>query len=422
MKNTLCILALAVGQAPQDDAASPITHGPMLGTLTPTSVRVWARALEAGELWIELSTEAHPDTRVVNAQAASANDLCVTWTLEGLKPGSAYRYQVRSGERDRPGPSTESFAFETPAKDAETVRLAFASCADDRRFPNQPVWTRMREAGAEAVVMLGDMPYIDSTDPKVQRERYRAFYSVPELKSLMPHLPVYATWDDHDFGRNDTNGLLPEKEGARDTFGLYHANPSLGEGGEGVYTSFRAGPVEVFLLDTRWFAATEPSFVDADKPTLLGSQQWAWLKERLAASTATFKILASGMIWNGATRPFKTDHWAHYPHERAALFAYLGENKIEGVVLVGGDIHRSRAVRHATRDVVGYDLVELISSPLANFVIEAANAPHPGLLKDMGVDQSFLLIDASADPPRLTARFQDKDGKTLYELDVFGGD
>ena len=65
-------------------------------------------------------------------------------------------------------------------------------------------------------------------------------------------------------------------------------------------------------------------------------------------------------------------------------------------------------------------LVELITSPLANSVIEAANAPHPGLLKDMGAPQSFLLLtaDTSAEPATLTARFVDEQGATLYELEL----
>ena len=59
------------------------------------------------------------------------------------------------------------------------------------------------------------------------------------------------------------------------------------------------------------------------------------------------------MIWNGAVRPNKPDHWEAYAHERDALFRFLGENDIEGVVLVGGDIHRTRVVRHATEASVG---------------------------------------------------------------------
>jgi alkaline phosphatase D len=248
------------------------------------------------------------------------------------------------------------------------------------------------------------MPYIDDTDVEVQQERYRAFYAVPELAELMPTVPFYATWDDHDFGRNDTNGLVPGKRGAKTAFDRYHANPSSGVDGEGIFTSFRTGPVEVFLLDTRWFARTEPSEFDPEQPTLLGAAQWAWLRAGLKVSTAPFKILACGMIWNDAVRPGKTDHWGAYPAEFEGLCRFLGDEGITGVVLIGGDIHRSRVVVHATKAVVGYDLTELISSPMHGRVIDAANAPHPGLRFDSG--EGHVVCIVAAHERELRATFQ----------------
>jgi len=268
------------------------------------------------------------------------------------------------------------------------------------------------------------MPYIDSTELAVQRRRYREFYSVPDVSAALGKVPFYATWDDHDFGRNDTNGLLPGKENSRQAFLENHANPSYGEDGVGIYTHFRRGPVEVFLLDARTFAGTEPSPFDVQKTTLLGAAQWKWLERELAASTAPFKILATGMIWNGATRPGKKDHWMTYPHERQAVFDYIGEKRISGVVLVGGDIHRSRALRYPTTESAGYELTELITSPLANTVIEAANAPSPHLLHDVGQKETFLLVtvDMTAKPPTLVGKCMNAAGEELFEvaLDLAG--
>ena len=64
--------------------------------------------------------------------------------------------------------------------------------------------------------LLGDTPYIDTTDLKVQRRRYREFSAeVPAFADLVAHTPVYGTWDDHDFGRNDTDGNLEGKANSR---------------------------------------------------------------------------------------------------------------------------------------------------------------------------------------------------------------
>jgi alkaline phosphatase D len=204
---------------------------------------------------------------------------------------------------------------------------------------------------------------------------------------------VYSTWDDHDFGRNDTDGNLEGKENSRQAFSEHRPNPSVGENGQGIYTSFKLGPAEVFLLDARWFARTETSKQGIS--TLLGKQQWTWLERSLTASTAPFKIIASGMIFNGATRSGKTDHWGDYPTEYFRLLSIIKKHTVQGVALVSGDIHWSRVIQHDTKKYIGYDLIEFITSPIHEKLIAAANAPHKGNLFSVGEINSFLLLEAT---------------------------
>lgn len=417
MKSALILFALLQGDPGQPAEPMPIglSHGPFQGHTTPSSALVWARATKPGTYQLRMTPKDDLARPEFSAQATLDSDLTLRWSLERLESGKTYEYRIHHEELPLGAVARLRAA---PALDAPQVRLAFASCANEKRFPVQAGWKRMVDEGAQALILLGDMPYIDSTDLAVQRRRYREFYAHPSVLEGLGQLPFYATWDDHDFGRDDTDGRLPGKENSRQAFEEYHANPGYGEGGRGIYTSFRRGPIEVFLLDTRSFAGTEPSPVDGEKTTLLGEAQLAWLKRGLTASSATFKVLASGMIWNGATRPGKKDHWMTYPHERQAIFEFIGEHGISGVLLVGGDIHRSRALRYPTRDVVGYDLVEFISSPLANTVIESANAPSPHLLHDVGESETFLLLDADLEsvPASLTGRCLNAEGEVLFEV------
>ena len=289
----------------------------------------------------------------------------------------------------------------SPSKTQATV-LAFGSCASAVKFPVQPIWKLIAAAQPHAVVLLGDTPYIDSTDLEAQRAGYRAFFAREDVAALRAQAPFYCTWDDHDFGTNDCDGRIAGKENSRRAFVEAHPERGYGVDGEGIFVRFRHGPVEVFLLDTRWFMRTEPSPC-GEGLTVLGRKQWTWLCAGLRASTAPFKILASGMVWNDAVRPLKTDYWGALPAERAALFAFLGNERIAGVVLVSGDIHRSRVIRHATREGVGYELTELITSPLAQSVIALADAPHAGLVWDVGVEQTCLILEVTEQV--LTARF-----------------
>ncbi len=393
-----------------------LTHGPFLGDVTPTSARVWGRVAEPGTY--RLLVRGPREELEASVEARLENDLCVVWNLTGLEAGRTYSYWI--------GPEGQTFQTMVeqrlttpPPQDAPTVtRLAIGSCAREAEG-SRSVWRRMAAEDPDAVVLLGDTPYIDSTDLAVQRRRYAEFAAVSELAELLRERPLYATWDDHDFGLNDTDGRLEGKDNARQAFVEYRVNPSYGDGREGIYTKFRLGGVEVFLLDTRYFAGTERSPI-ADGPTALGRGQWEWLQDGLRASTAPFKVLASGMIWNYAVRPGKPDHWDSYVEEKEALFRWLGTERISGVVLMGGDVHRTRVLRYDTTDAVGYPLTELITSPIHDGVIDAANAPHPDLIHDSGEPHSYLLltVDTTVSTPTLHARFENAAGRELYSLSL----
>lgn len=406
----------------RDGERPGITHGPFVGHTTSTAVSIWARTAAPGLYRLRIREEGLDASLVAEATADAEHDGCVVWTVSELQPATRYAYRIE--HLDTIVLERDDLVFTTaPGEDAPAiVEIAFGSCAREDQ-PTRRTWERLAAADPDAVVLLGDTPYIDSTDFVVQRARYRAFASVEPLHSVLCHTPWYGVWDDHDFGRNDTDGNLPGKDNSRRAFVEYHANPSYGDGEHGIYTTFRYGPVQVFLLDTRYFAGTEPSPVSPGRKTLLGAAQWEWLQRELTRSTAPFKILACGMIWNPATRPLKRDHWGTYRYERNALFRFIGENAITGVTLIGGDVHRSRLIRHATEDVAGYDIIELITSPMHARVIGLANAPHPGLIKDMGEPSSFLMLRADTtqqDAPELTATFISAAKGVLYEYIVTG--
>lgn len=397
-----------------------ITHGPFVGHVDTQSMHLWARVSEPGlyHLVVTPRGKGSGQSRSFPARATEESDLTLHWKVGSLETDHEYRCAVLDAGREI-GTRPTLRVRTAPGLRAKRVALAFGSCASERRFPEQGVWSQMRASGVQALVLLGDTPYIDSTDLAVQRARYGEFFGQPALNLSLRGLPIYATWDDHDFGRNDTDGRLAGKENSRRAFIENHALQSYGNGETGIYTSFRRGPVEVFLLDTRWYSGTEPSAFDPAKLTLLGAAQWNWLMEGLSKSDAPFKILACGMIWNGATRPFKTDHWDHYPHERAGLMQFLGVSGIRGVVLIGGDIHRSRVLQYPAEQGAGYVITELITSPMANSVIALANAPSEHLRWDAGLPQTWLriVVDAARSDALMTAEFWNvESGGIVHEV------
>ena len=304
MSSLLFCVVLLVTQPEVSPADPKLTAGPVLGRMTPSQIHVWCRADAADRkvTGVLLDQQGEEVCRV-SSMARTDSDLTVDLVFEkDVQPGTAYRYRI---ELDgQPVASFPGQQFETPSDEAKEARLVFGSCANKKIVSENGIWQAIRNRNPHQLVFLGDTPYIDSTDLEKQRAAHREFWNYPGLDQLVRSTAVASTWDDHDYGVNDAVGIIKNRENARQAFLEYHPLGSIGDGqGGGVYTSFRRGPVEVFLLDTRWYGKTEPSPLDPEKTTLLGASQWEWLRKGLKESTAPFKIISSGMIFNGSVRP-----------------------------------------------------------------------------------------------------------------------
>lgn len=402
------LLALTSPQSPPS-----LSHGPFRGANDLTSLRVWARAAAAGSFELHLRTTEDVDLPPLSAQASPLHDLTLQWHVTGLNPGSAYDWWITQGERIIVAAGGAPLL--TAPRDASThALLAFGSCSHDRLKPKQPVWGEIIAHAPQALVLLGDTPYIDHDATDHRQKRHREFFEFAPVRAALSALPTYTVWDDHDYAENDQYGATKSSTNARAVFLDFHAQPVSSE--KGIYLSFRRGPIEVFLLDTRTFGDTEPCPFAPAKRTLLGAEQISWLQHGLANSTAPFKLLSCGMVWNGAVRPNKKDCWGNFLHERDGLLRWIGAQQIQGVILIGGDVHRSRMIVHPVQELVGYDVPELITSPLAQNVIAENNVDLPGLRFDAGEPEAFLLVQADSSPgePVLCARFCTADGRELH--------
>ena len=396
--------------------------GPVLGHADETSAMVWLRAAEAGEHVLEVTPDTGGKAMVLKLTASERDDLCLHWQVKGLQPATKYRYRIlRQGKAiaaDAGQVFTTAPKMDAPAK----VRIAISSCAKEDDG-SRSVWRRMAAENVDAVVLIGDTPYIDSTELEKQTQRHREFAAVPEYQALLRSRPCWWTWDDHDFAGNDASGLAVGKENSRLVFTRYRPQAKFGDGTGGVYTSFRRGPVEVFLLDTRWFSMTAPSFASPHKPTMLGAQQWEWLQQGLLASTAPFKLLACGVIWDDKENS-ESDDWGTYKHELTAIQKFIGAKRIPGVILVGGDIHASRVLRYKTAPTVGYELVQFIASPIHASTIPSLNVYNPDLIRSAVEPNVFLCVDAdsTATPATLRATLINKNGEHVFSYQLTADD
>ncbi len=383
--------------------------GPMVGHVDTDSARLLIRRGEV-ERSLRLRVT-NSDGQLVAMEEQSAepeNDFVVKFHVTGLTPATKYQYRITElvDSREVSIAIDDDQFFRTGSLDRrnERVTLCFTSCVD---IEANPMWKDIQKLRPDMMFLMGDTPYIDTTDLSRVRRRHREFLNIPVFAEMLHNTPTVGTWDDHDFGLNNGNGrnMRAGKATTRKGFSEYRAHGQFGSGSEGVYHSVDLGMIEVFLLDPRYFSQTEPSPVDPSQPTCFGREQWQWLLSGLRKSKAPFKVLSMGAIWQDKKNS-ETDDMFTYWYERDALLDYVAREKIGGVVLLGGDIHVSRHLIHPQR--VGYDLHDFIISPGHKRVISQLDVYHPSLRWSLIEGHQFLSLtaDGSSGEPKLIAEFR----------------
>lgn len=342
-----------------------LVHGPMLGCVTSHGASIWVRTGHAAQVRVILSRQGEVVSQSPVVSTDLRGDFTAVLPATGLRPSTEYDYQVSvNGTLVSP-----KGTFMTYPKEGEGMALRIGFGGGAGFTPKyERIWETIRSRGLQAFLFLGDNVYIDRPEmPAVQRYCYYRRQSRPEFRGLVSGLSVYAIWDDHDFTTNDAWGgpeikrpswKIPVWRIFRENWN----NPSYagGEAQPGCWFDFMIGNVHFIMLDGRYYR-TSPK---VDKPSILGPVQKEWLFRRLKASTGVFKILASPVPWALGVKPGSKDPWQGYPEEREAIFSFIEKQKVEGVVLLSADRHRSDVWKIQRN--IGYDLFEFESSKLSN--------------------------------------------------------
>ena len=284
--------------APLLAGASRLVHGPMVGSVTHTSARIWVRTAGRTTVTVDLT----PAGKSTTVEATKATDHTAVVELTGLKPDTEYRYVVkgegitdfapgktRPSFRTHPAPGKARPSFRTyPAPGAKaSFTIAFGGGAGYTPW-HEHMWTTIARRSPLSLLMLGDNVYIDCpTVPATQQNCYNRRFSRPEFRNLVARTGVYAIYDDHDFGTNDCipGAEIDTPAWKRPAWRLFKrnwVNPYCG-GGEkqpGCWFHFAIADVDFILLDGRYYRAN-PGKPNA---TMLGPVQKKWLFERLKAS------------------------------------------------------------------------------------------------------------------------------------------
>jgi alkaline phosphatase D len=340
--------------------------GPLIGTVQPDRVSLWmfAPAESACKYTYHSDDPDSPKSgkgqiTAVSNPAAEGPGRPFKSVIQGLSPNTCYHYEITVNGKSDPAWAGSFKTAPAEGKPA-SFRLALTSCM--KIGQPQASWYLLLAQQPDIHLTVGDTHYADTTDPTVQWKHHVTYRRQKEFATVLRNVPTYAIWDDHDYGPNNSDGTAKGKERSLAGWKQAWANPALGTPDTpGAFFKFSHGDVDFFMVDSRYHRSPDKAPDDNEK-RMLGDAQFAWLLDGLRNSKARFKVIVSGSTLNHS----KVDGWRIYTFSRHRLFDALKKHQISGVMYMSGDIHNSLVWEHHESDRVGYPLVEVISSGVAN--------------------------------------------------------
>ncbi|MEV6668590.1 alkaline phosphatase D family protein [Streptomyces sp. NPDC051162] len=423
------------------DSGPAFLHGVASGDPLPDGVLLWTRVTPTPDAVpgsglgpaVEVGWEVAEDTsfaRVVargTATATAASDHTVKADVRGLRPATTYWFRFAVGEVRSPAARTRT----APARDAAVpgVRFGVVSCANWESGWFSAYRHLAARRDLDAVLHLGDYiyEYKSGEYPAAKyvvrphrptheivtladyRTRHGHYKTDADLQALHHTHPIVAIWDDHEFANDAWSGgaenHTPGTEGdwARRVAAAKQAyfewmpvRPSV----EGTtYRRLRFGKLaDLHLLDLRSFRSQQAKAgsgaVDDANRTLTGRAQLDWLKEGLASSDTTWRLVgnpvmmapvAFGALPAHLLEPIakllglpaggiavNTDQWDGYTHDRRELLDHLSDHAVRNTVFLTGDIHMAWA-----NDVPKQAATYPLSASLATeFVVTSVTADN----------------------------------------------
>jgi alkaline phosphatase D len=378
-------------------AAKSLTVGPILGHTTRNRVRFWGRGDDPGK-----NNFCHAVVQVFDASGQTIVkagcgkmrrhfDFTGIVDVEGLSSDKEYIYKMAFFSDKKPTDSIQDpvavdlssiqgVSFRTAvADDDDEVSFVFGTCRvleidkfgddltqdhGDKTFKliNQELDDGQR---TDCLLMLGDQIYADRggeicTKLHEYRKRYQLAFTTAEIRKLMSRVPTYMAADDHEIRNNWQNDDMYEgtpsetaealeifaaASQAYDSYQFIHSPGFGGADGNGQnrnrifrrYYDFEVGTARFFIMDTRMERCRR-----CTPPMIITSEQMEAFKSWLLANKNRLKFVGSAVPFFPDIKIAKQeDRWVGYDVQRKEILDFIVSNRIEKVVFLSGDVHRS---------------------------------------------------------------------------------
>jgi alkaline phosphatase D len=229
---------------------------------------------------------------------------------------------------------------------SSSLTVALGSC--NKHDENQDYWEFIQEKAPDVFLWLGDNVYADTEDSILMKGIYTQFKKSPAYSEFRDSVSlIYGTWDDHDYGENDAGKEFGPKEMSKSLFMEFFDLTDQKElkTRDGIYQSYVIPygnkKVKVILLDTRFNrdSLNRDTIKKAYIPgsgTILGENQWKWLKDEFKEENTDGFIICSSI--QVVPEEHRFEKWANFPEERTRFLNMVADLD-KPFIILSGDRH-----------------------------------------------------------------------------------
>lgn len=480
-----------------------IPQGVAVGDVTAGRAVIWSRSDRAAQMFVEYDTTERFSSprRVPGPAALETSDFTSRIVLTDLPAGQRIFYRVLfqdlSDIRRWSLPSISTGSFQTPSSAGRPRDVTIAWSGDtvgqgwgiNPAFGGLRLYETMRAAEPDVFIHCGDTIYADQplqaevklddgstwknviTEAKTKvaetlddfRGNYQYNLLDQHMRRFNSGVSQVVLWDDHEVRDNwywerslDTDNRYKVKSAAllaaraRRAFLEYNPLSFNVDDPDRIHRTIPYGSlVEIFALDLRSYRGPnsenrQPSLDAAS--SILGSTQLETVMRRLAASRATWKVIASDMPLGVVVK----DSPSHYEAvangesgkplgrelEIANLLRFIRDRRIRNVVWITADVHYCAAHHYHPSRATFPDFApfwEFVAGPLnagtfAPGEMDATFGPdvkftgttaatRPNRPPSEGL-QFFGILTIDARTRSMTVQLRNLAGTTLYSIEL----
>lgn len=476
------------------------THGVQSGDVDHASGMIWTRVDRPARISMEVSTtESFANARALTTlDALPQSDLAVKRLVAGLPSDQDIFYRFTAADLNDVNAVSEPIIgrFRTAPSARRDIRFAWSGDTAGQGWgiddEGMATYATMTRHAPDFFIHSGDTIYADGPmKDEVEKdgqviwknttlidEKRKVAETLDEFRgqwkyNLMDRhvqemnalCPTFFQWDDHEVVNNwsDAKDLTNDDRyteksvhvlRARAARAFHEMTPlriTPAEPGR-VYRKISYGPMlDVFFLDLRSYRGPNGASMEdeiTDQSRILGAEQLAWIKRELAASTATWKVIASDMplgliVWDnwrekaGAEAVSNGDHGTAKGRELeiADLLRFIKTAGVTNTVWFTADVHYTAAHYYDPNKAAFSDFEpfwEFVSGPLhagtfgpnamdgtfgpqVKYVKAPAEGQGVNLPPSEGL-QFFGLVDIDAATQQMTVRLMDRADEELYKV------